>query len=229
MAAALTAALGLVLWRSLPHSRPGASKSYRALLGSMPGLLRRFPALRRAATIQGLLFAAFSAFWSTLVLLLETPAFGLGSTAAGLFGALGLAGVLVAPLAGRMADRHGAGPVVGAGLGMMLAGFVVMGGWPALAGLALGVVLLDAGEQAAMIAHQSVVFALDDAARSRVNTVFMTIMFIGGAVGSAGGGAAWGWAGWHGVCGFGIALTVAALAVYLAGRYGSPTTKGGQR
>lgn len=219
VAAALTMVLALVLWHSLPHSRPGASGSYRALLGSMPGLLRRYPALRRAAAIQGLLFAGFSAFWSTLVLLLETPAFGLGSMAAGLFGALGLAGVLVAPLAGRMADRHGANPVVGAGLGLVLAGFLVVGGWPALAGLALGVVLLDAGNQAAMVGHQSVVFALDAAARSRVNTVFMTVMFLGGAAGSAGGGAAWSWAGWRGVCGLGIALALAALAVHLTGRY----------
>ena len=70
-----------------------------------------------------------------------------------------------------------------------------------------------------MIANQTTIFALDPAARSRVNTVFMTALFLGASLGSAGGSAAWAWGGWHAVCGVCALFTTAALAVHLAGRY----------
>lgn len=218
LGAAVAAGLGVLLWRALPHSRPGTREGYGALFGSLLGLTRRYPALRRAATIQALLFAGFSAFWTTLALLLESR-FGLGATAAGAFGVIGLVGVCVAPLAGRLADRRGPRGVVGAGIGLVLAGFVLVWAWPGLLGLAAGTVLLDGGIQLAMIANQTVVFALDPAARSRVNTVFMTALFLGASLGSAGGSAAWAWGGWPAVCGLSALLTAAALVAHLTGRY----------
>lgn len=220
LGAAIAAGLGVLLWRTLPHSRPGTRQGYGALFGSLLRLTRRFAALRRAATVQALLFGGFSAFWTTLALLLEAR-FGLGATAAGLFGVIGLVGVCVAPLAGRLADRRGPRGVVGAGIALVLAGFALVWVWPGLPGLALGTVLLDGGIQLAMIANQTTIFALDPAARSRVNTVFMTALFLGASLGSAGGSAAWAWGGWPAVCGVCALLTTAALAVHLAGRYPS--------
>lgn len=213
--AVIAALMGAVLGRALPSSRPRTRVRYGALLLSLASLVRDHPPLLRAGLIQGALFAGFSAFWSTLALRLEGPPFHRGAAVAGLFGVVGLAGVLVAPLAGRVSDRRGPRPVVGAGLAVVLLAFAVLASSSAIPGMVLGVVLLDGGIQLSMIANQSIVFALSDAARSRINTVFVTVLFLGGALGSAGGSLAWHLGGWPAVSGFGAALALAAAALHL--------------
>ena len=73
---------------------PTAQLSYAALLGSLATLWRQHPGLRRAATAQGLLSLGFSAFWSTLAVMLHGAPFHLGAGAAGAFGLAGAAGAV---------------------------------------------------------------------------------------------------------------------------------------
>jgi hypothetical protein len=77
--------------------------------------------------------------------------------------------------------------------------------------------LVDVGVQGAQVANQSVIYALQPDARGRLNTVFMTGMFIGGAIGSGAAGIGWVQAGWPAVCGVGFAMAMGALAVHLFG------------
>ena len=200
-----TLALGALIWWRLPRSTPTSNLPYPKLLGSMWQLLREQPVLREAALTGGATFAGFSAFWSTLTLLLAGPPFHLGSQAAGLFGIVGAAGALVAPLAGKSADKRGPRAVISLSLLLCALAFVVFG-WSStsLIGLVVGVILLDVGVQATQISNQSRIYSLKPEARSRINTVFMVGYFIGGAVGSACGAFAWRHFGWSGVCGFGI-------------------------
>jgi hypothetical protein len=51
--------------------------------------------------------------------------------------------------------------------------------------LALATVGFDLGVQASLIAHQTIVYGIEPGARSRLNAVLMTSMFIGMAAGSA--------------------------------------------
>ncbi|MBV9783772.1 MAG: MFS transporter [Acidisphaera sp.] len=213
MMAAIVGLLALVL----PRSRPGMQVSYGQLLGSLIGLFRREPRLRRAAFMQAALFGAFSVFWSVLALRLQAPPFYLGSTVAGLFGLIGAAGVMVAPLAGRLADRGGPQRVITIGILLVLLAWVVFGLWTSLAGLVLGVVLLDLGAQACLISNQTVIYALRPRARNRLNTLFMTTMFLGGAACSALSLLAWATGGWTLVSLLGGALPVLAFAVHRRG------------
>ncbi|WP_343610640.1 MFS transporter [Novosphingobium sp.] len=205
---------GLMRWR-LPRSQPEAGLGYGALLISMEKLWREFADLRISAITQALIFGAFSAFWSMLALHLQEPRYGLGAATAGLFGVIGLVGVGAAPLAGRVADRHGPRPMIVAGALTVLGGWLILRLWDTLAGMVVGVILLDFGVQIALISNQHIVYALRPEARSRLNTVFMSVMFLGGALGSA--GAAWGWehAGWAGVALIGLAASGGAAAVQL--------------
>ncbi len=201
---------------TLPASRPDSGLGYGALMRSILHLWREFPALRIAAVTQGLLFATFTGFWTILAFRLQAPPFGLGADVAGLFGIVGAVGILSAPLAGRIADRHGPSRMVLAGAVVTLVSFVVFGVWGSLAGLIAGVILLDFGVQAAMISNQHIVFALRPEARGRINTLYMGSIFIGGASGSAGATLAWSFGGWVAVCALGAVLGLLATVLQMA-------------
>jgi predicted MFS family arabinose efflux permease len=215
LAAGIGVGVALLLSRLLPRSRPQVSSSYGGLLVSLLALIRAHPALRRATLVQAGLFGGFAAFWSVLALQLEAPPLLLGSDVAGLFGIVGAAGVAVASYAGRLSDRHGPRGVIGAGIALVATSFAVLALWPTVPGLLAGLVLLDLGVQAAQIANQSIIYALQPEARGRLNTVFMTGMFIGGAVGSGAAGFGWTVAGWPAVCAVGFVLALGALAAHL--------------
>ncbi len=214
----------------LPRNHPHSTIGYGAALTSVVCLWRQEATLRRATLVQAALFASFTAFWTVLALRLQEPRFHLGADRAGLFGLVGAVGVMAAPIAGRVADRRGPALVIGAGALLTVLSWLIFGLWGALPGLVLGVVVLDFGVQGALVSNQSVVFALQPEARNRLNTVFVTGMFLGGAAGSAGATFAWGLAGWPAVCGFGVALAFAALALEIVGRLygtsGKPTLRG---
>lgn len=206
---------GAAMRRFLPCSQPEGKFTYWALIGSMGGLWRRFPTLRRAAITQGLIFAAFSAFWTILALHLYAPPLRLGAEIAGLFGILGAVGVMAAPLAGRLADRKGPRPVIVAGTVLTLLSWLVFGTWTAIGGLIAGTILLDFASQSALVSHQHMIFALDQEARSRINTIFVGSMFLGGSAGSALATWAWVSGGWLAVCTLGALLGLAAMVIAL--------------
>jgi predicted MFS family arabinose efflux permease len=211
LSVAVMIALGIVIALRLPRRAPASSLAYGRLLHSMWDLVREEPVLRNTSLTGASLFAAFSAFWSVLALLLAQAPFHLGAQAAGLFGIVGAAGALVAPWAGRSADRRGPHAVISFAIVLTALSFVVFAlSSHSLSGLVVGVIVLDIGVQAAMISNQSRIFALRPHARSRINTIFMVCYFIGGAIGSALGVWAWHHAGWLGVCGWGLLCTLVA-------------------
>ncbi len=215
-AAVSIALLGVAVWHRLPRFAPTTRMSYGALLGSLATLWQRHSALRRAALAQGLLSLGFSAFWSTLAVMLHAAPFHLGSSAAGAFGLAGAAGALAAPLAGRLADRRGPERVARLGAALMTGAFVAMALGPGQLWLiAAGAVVFDLGAQAALIAHQTLVYSIEPAARSRLNAVLFVGMFIGMASGALLGSLVLGQWGWQGVCAMAALAGLAALVVRL--------------
>ncbi len=217
VAAALgIALLGVTIWRRLPRFAATTQLPYLALLGSLATLWKRHPALRRAAVAQGLISIGFSAFWSTLAIMLHAGPFNLGSSAAGAFGLAGAAGALAAPLAGRLADSKGPEVVTRLGAALVVAAFIAMAVGPnQLWLIALGAVVFDLGAQATLIAHQTIIYGIEPAARSRLNAVLFIGMFTGMASGAWLGSVVLTQYGWQGVCVMAAVSGVAALVVRL--------------
>ena len=180
-------------------------------------LWRTQPLLRESCVLGALVFASFSCFWTTLAFLLDSH-YGLGPGVAGTFGVVGAAGALTASIAGRFADKHGPRWVLTLGGAVLAASYLFLWGEEKanvslglhLAALAVGVIVLDVGAQMMQVANQTRIFGLVPSARSRLNTVYMTVYFSGAAAGSALSTVAWVHWKWNGVCG--LALTLIALA-----------------
>ena len=211
LAAIGSIALAIALWISLPHVSHGYEPglTYPKLIASLGRLVVREPQLREACIIGGSLFGSFSAFWTTLVFLLSGAPYHYGSRAAGLFGLVGAASALIAPAAGRLADRRGSRVVIASAALVVLASWLVF--WLLglhLLGLILGVILLDVGVQAAQVSNQSRVLGLLPHARGRANTVYMIGYFTGGSLGSLLATLAWAKWNWPGVCAVGASLTL---------------------
>jgi len=206
-------AAGALMRAALPRTIPMTQLGYGQLLASIAELWLLYPALRLASVTQALIFAAFTVFWTVLAFRLQSPQFELGADVAGLFGVVGAVGIFAAPIAGRLADIRGPKPVVVLASVLILAAWIVFGLWPTIAGLIVGVVVLDFAAQSALVSNQSIAFAQDPQARSRLNTVLMGSMFLGGAFGSAAGSAAWSLGGWRAVAFLGVTLGLAATAI----------------
>ena len=80
--------------------------------------------------------------------------------------------------------------------------------------LVAAAILLDLGVSANMVLSQRPIYGIDAAARSRLNGVFMSIFFAGGALGSA--LASWSYVGggWALLSWIGLAFAAVALILY---------------
>lgn len=207
--------LVIVLAR-LPRSAGTSQLPYRALLASMAGLCREKPVLRAACLTGFLMFAAFSALWATLASLLARPPYEFGSDRAGAFGFVGIAGILASPLLGRAVDRFGSARVLAVGSSVVALAFLAVADAPNhLLGLLLAMIAMDIANRSGLIANQNRVYALSMEARSRLNTVFMTSYFLGGASGAQLAAQAVGRYGWIGLAVTGGSLALAALTAHL--------------
>ena len=217
ISAVLMLALSGALLMVLPKRRPPHSSSYGSLLMSVGRLIAGQPMLRRRALAQGLQFAAFSAFWTSIAYQLVAR-FGFSQAAIGLFALVGAAGAAAAPIAGRLGDR-GWGHL--ARLGAIVTGVVSMVlavlGSSSIIALAVAAILLDLAVQGHQVLGQRDIYALTENSRARINTVYMTTVFVGGAIGSAVSGVLFSRFGWTSVCVFGGALFLGGAIVWAFG------------
>ncbi|ABM56809.1 MFS transporter [Verminephrobacter eiseniae] len=220
------AGLALLLGWMLPRRVPTSRLRYADLLASMGRIATTMPVLRRRALYHACLFGAFSLFWTTTPLLL-TESFHLSQGEIALFALAGVAGAIAAPIAGRVADRGWTRIATWAAM-LAVAGAFLMtsigepGSHWRLAFLVVAAVVLDFGVSAHMTLGQRAIFGLDPALRARLNGLYMSTFFIGGALGSGLGGWAYAEAGWWLTCCIGFALPVLAL-LYFATEPGTQT------
>jgi len=224
--AAVTLVLLPVLARLLPAPRtPPSTLSYPALLRSMLTLLWGDRTLQIRGMLALLMFAAFSIFWSALVLPLSQAPFNFSHSVIGAFGLVGAVGALAAVRAGHLADR-GLGQVAsGVCLLLLVAAWVPLSmlsyglGW-----LIMGIVLLDLAGQAIHVLNQSLIFNAHPQAHSRLVGCYMLFYAVGSGLGAFASTHAYAWAGWSGVCGLGAGVSLVALLFWWLTLRGMPAS-----
>lgn len=201
IAAGICGLLILLMAKRFPESYPAFKGTYQELMRSMFSYIKTQPALRETSIINFLAFAIISAFWTTMVLFLANPPFNFQTLQIGLFGIAGAAGALAAPLVGKLSD--GNNPRKNLMIGFILqivsiALFYFTGSHLYL--FVIGIVLIDIGQQAIHVTNQTRIYTLIPEARNRLNTIFMSVSFIGASCGSALGLWLWDQGGWSLFC-----------------------------
>jgi predicted MFS family arabinose efflux permease len=217
IAAGISTILLIIMRLIFPKTPSDYNGNYGSLMRSLLTLIKQQPILREATIINALTFAGFGLFWTTMVLHLAGNPFHYHSDKIGMFGLAAVAGALIAPLIGGSADKGNPRVAIGYGLLTVLVSFVLFflfGNF--VAGMVIGIILLDLGQQSVHVSNQARVYALLPQARNRLNTVYMTGSFIGTSLGSAIGLWIWNEAGWPGICIAGGILISLAFAVYAA-------------
>lgn len=220
VAGVIAVLLGATLALALPTTASSSRAAYPELLRTSIRLFATLPDLRRSCLYQAMVFGGFTGAWTSVAMLLTGPSYGFGTSVVGVVALVGAASIFLVPVAGRLIDRRGPDVVnlvcilgVIAAAALLLTGLV--GGVAGLIGLTVGMLLLDVAVQSSQVANQARIFALDPAARSRLNSVYMTSVFVGGSVGSLVATRIFVSFGWAAVCGMLVVAALVALARHL--------------
>lgn len=217
VSAMLALLMSIVLYRMLPHHcKERALLSYRQLLRSMFALLVQEPVLLIRGVIALLMFAAFSVFWTSLVLPLSAPPLSFSHTVIGSFGLVGAAGALAAARAGRLVDRGWGQWTTGIALVLLLASWLPIGFLKhSLWALIVGVIALDLAGQALHVTNQGMIFSVRPEAHSRLVGCYMLFYSVGSGAGSIASTTVYASSGWPGVCLLGAAISGIALVFWM--------------
>lgn len=215
-AAVLMFLLDIILYFKLPVTTSNENLTYKELIKSVIKIACKYKTLRYVSISGSMLFGAFSLFWTTLTFFLENSPYNMHSNQIGLFGLLGAAGALGAPIIGRLNDKKNPKivSVICSSIGIISYLIFYFFGMNIL-GLILGVILLDLGIQGAQVSNQTRIYGLNQDERSRINTIFVVSNFLGAALGSSLGSLAWNLYNWSGVCSAGLIMITIALGTSL--------------
>lgn len=216
IAAGLMVLSALVILRVLPDTPRNFTGGYGALMRSLATLFRRYAALRLHALRAALAFGSFMCFWASLAFKMAEAPFHAGSDVVGLLGLCGIAGAVTASRVGVYIPRFSVRRLSAAGSLLQLVAWGLFGaGAGSYAAIIAGIVLIDIGMQAIQLCNQTPLFGLEPQASNRINTLFMSIYFIGGAFGTLLSGLTWSRWGWPGVVAAGAVLALASLLTTL--------------
>lgn len=214
IAAGLMIAVTLLLPRVMrsevaPKKDPG--ETYLALLSSVFTLARKYREVIISALIQALNFGTFTATWLALALHLTSDELGYGVDVVGYLAALGAVSVLSTPRLGQWADKVGPRRARVVMAFVQLAGVALL--WPlgySAITLIIPLVFINLVGPGVDVTGRMTFLALEPSLRTRLTTIYIVIMFIGGGIGSILGTAIYDIGGWAGTC---LLIGAASLAI----------------
>ncbi|MCW5282977.1 MFS transporter [Verminephrobacter eiseniae] len=209
----LTLLLGIALLRNIRQNAINTQLHYLPMLRQQGQLWLNQPELRRLALVAACFFAALNGIWANLASLAHaTLHWSSGQTGLLAFTAIVALG---APAMVRWLQNHWhwSGVIVLLGTGVVavsLAGCWLGSQLPMIIAF---LIMSDVSVRSIQVITQGRVLSLDPFAASRLNSLFMTVFFLGAALGSWLGGIAVHHFGWTGMYLFPLVCTLFGLAL----------------
>ena len=220
VSAVLMLILAFLLKAKLP-SIPVFKMSYANIFKSMALLLKEEPRLGLRALVGGFAFAAMSILFSTIAVLLTSSPFNLSDVLVGVVTLIGVFGALATAKIGKIADQGHTQSLTWIGLFVLAISWLFFyWGGQYLFSYIIGYGVISLGLTIVHTSNQNIIFRLRPDSKSRINAIYMTAYFIGGACGSALGVYSWHHGGWSMTCLAGLCLvTFSALFALLDQRH----------
>lgn len=205
--------LGLVVTlMMMPRMQPLFQGTYRQLMQSVGSIFVSQPRIRLHSLRPALGFGSVLSVWSCLAFHLAEPPFEAGSGMVGMLALCGVIGAVAASGVGKYVPKVGilCMSVIGAScqLSAWIAAYFFGDSY---GGIIAAIILADIGAQCQQISNQSGCLQQQPEATNRVNTIFMTTLFIGGSLGTLLSGIGWSHSGWTGVCFVGASFAILSL------------------
>ncbi|MFT4886908.1 MAG: putative MFS family arabinose efflux permease [Pseudohongiellaceae bacterium] len=215
--ASATLVVPLLLDDDIVAPNDASKASYGQLISSLVGLLRGHPAVIVSGAIQGLSFGVFLCVWLGIGLHLTGPEMGFGVDDVGYLAAFSALNLMTTPSLGRLADRIGPMrtrtiAVCIQFLGVITLFFTDSGYWILL----LPISLMSVAGPIVDITGRMSLLTQDPVIRTRLMTLYIVIMFLGGGLGSWGGTIAFELGGWLGTCILATFFSVLAVGLSLS-------------
>lgn len=220
IAVAMMIVCAVTVYKVLPDIRPNFTGSYISLMSSLIPLIRDYPALRTCSLRAAFAFGSFLAIWACLAFKMAQAPFYADSDTVGILGLCGIAGALTASAVGRYVEKIGLRNFNYIGDALILSAWGILWfGGNTYTGIIMGIIIIDIGIQCVQLSNQACIIRLDPKAANRINTIFMTIFFIGGTCGTLCAGTGWQIGGWAGVVAVVLILGSFSLLITLFSRH----------
>lgn len=202
-------------WLMQSGERTAVRTPYLRLVLSVFPLIRQHREILLSGAIQALNFAQFIALWLALALYLTSPAMGYGTDDVGYLAAIAAVSIFSTPRLGRWSDRVGARTARLAFAVVQLAGICLF--WflsSSIWWLLIPLVLVNTVGPGIDVTGRMTFLALQPDLRTRLTTIYVVLMFVGGGLGSLAGTWVYDVHGWGGTCALlaGMSAVLTALA-----------------
>ena len=204
----------VIMWLKLPDARKSHHLTVLQIYRSLFSLAAHQPHLLRRGLAGGIGFGILALIFTTMTFILANEPYYFNDFQIGLFGIVGLAGVFATPWAGRQIAAGGENRVA------LICMWLLMIAWiplcfakHSLFAYGIGVILAYFGLSAFHVLNQNLVYRISAEARSRINSIYMTLYFGGAALGSFIAVYAWKHWGWTACVIVGIMMAIISFMI----------------
>ena len=207
-------AFAVVMWLKLPVARKSHQLTVLQIYRSLFTLAVDQPHLIRRGLAGGIGFGILALIFTTMTFILANAPYHFNDFQIGLFGIVGLAGVFATPWAGKQIAKGLENKVALICMWLLVLAWIpLFFAQLSLLAYAGGVILAYFGLSAFHVLNQNLVYRISAQARSRINSIYMTLYFGGAALGSLVAVYTWKHWGWSVCVAVGLAMAILSFII----------------